>query len=254
MSSNASESAVAPAVAPPPPPAEEPAPPKALEAARKTLSITPSDYVRAGEFLPERPAGIGRIAGGAEARVVFSQGEKVVLALDKEIPAGQLLGVYRVRGPVRAPAGRRVSGYVKYLVGIIQASGKENGAVTGTIRQSFEELTRNDLITEEIPGYEPVFLDAGTEGLEANVITGRLENKEFAEGDFIFLDEGSDAGVARGNSFRLFRRAPDSKYRVEVAEAVAVRVLPGSSTVYVVNSSQSFEAGVMASRREAKAR
>jgi len=247
-----------PAVAPPqpPPPAEEPTPPgaPAAVAERRTLSITPSEYVRAGEFLLNRPSGIGRIAGAAETRVVFAEGEKVVLSLKKEIPAGQLLGVYRVRGPVRAPAGRRVSGYVKFLVGIIQALGEENGAVMGVVRQSFEELTRTDLITEEIPGYSPVVVDPGAEGLEASVITGRRENKEFAEGDFIFLDRGSDDGVARGNTFRLFRRASDSRYRVEVAKAVAVRVLPETSTVYVVNSNQSFGAGIVGRRGEAPAR
>jgi len=244
------ESEATPAVAPPQAPPVEP--PEALEAVPKrgTLSITPSEYVRAGEFLLKRPRGIGRIAGATEVRVVFAEGEKVMLSLKKEIPSGQLLGVYRVRGPVRAPAGRRLSGYVKYLVGVIQSLGKENGAEIGIIRKSFEELVRTDIITEEIPGFSPVVLDPGTEGLEASVITGRRENKEFAEGDFIFLDRGSDAGVAPGNSFRLFRRAPDSNYRVEVAKAVAVRVLQETSTVYVVNSTQSFGAGVAASRGE----
>ena len=65
-----------PAVAPPqpPPPAEEPTPPgaPAAVAERRTLSITPSEYVRAGEFLLNRPSGIGRIAGAAETRVVFA--------------------------------------------------------------------------------------------------------------------------------------------------------------------------------------
>ncbi|MGE5189536.1 MAG: LysM peptidoglycan-binding domain-containing protein [Gemmatimonadota bacterium] len=248
----APESEAAPAVAPPPPVEEEK--PQVAEAAPEILAITPADYVRAGEFLERRPRGIGRIVGGMEVRVVFSEGDKVVLSLSKEIPAGQLLGVYRVRGPVRGPAGRRVSGYVKYLVGLIQAKGVENGAVVGVVRKSFEELTRNDLISEEIPAYEPVVIAPGTEGLEASVIAGRLERTELAEGDFIFLDRGANDGVSRGNTFRLFRRAVDSNYRVEVAKAVAVRVLPDVTTVYVVNSTQSFAPGVMARRGEAGSR
>ena len=250
----AQESEAAPAVPPPPPAAEEPPHAAAVAPAPATLAITPSDYVRAGEFTDRRPRGIGRIVGGDEVRVVFSEGDKVVLSLNKEIPAGQLLGVYRVRGPVRGPAGRRLSGYVKYLVGLIQAKGFENGAYIGVVRTSFEELTRNDLIAEDIPAYAPVVLDPGQEGLEASVITGRLENKELAEGDFVFLDRGANDGVSRGNAFRLFRRAKDSLYRVEVARAVAVHVLPDVTTAYVVNSTQSFAAGVTAMRGEAQAR
>ncbi len=244
---------------PPPeaaPAAEEAAAPQVADTPRAapTLSITPSDYVRAGEFLENRPKGIGRIEGGTEVRIVFGEGEKVVLGLNKDIPAGQLLGVYRIRGPVRGPEGRRLSGYVKYLVGIVQVKGMENGAVVGTVRQSFEELIREDIITEEIPGYTPVVLDPGKEGLEASVITGRRENEEFGEGEFVFLDRGANDGVGVGNVFRVFRPAADSDYSVEVAKAVAVRVLPDSTTVYVVNSTQSFEAGVSAKRGDLPAR
>ncbi len=253
------ETEAAPAVAPPPPATEEavpevaeaaPAPPP--EAAR-ILDITESDYVRAGEFFETRPRGIGRILGGMDVRVIFSEGEKVVLSLNKEIPAGQLLGVYRVRGPVRGPAGRRVSGYVKHLVGLVQVLGRENGAVVGRIRKSFEELTRRDIITEEIPGYAPVVIDPGREGVEASVITGRRENTGLAQGDFIYLDRGANDGIARGNVFRLFRKASDSPYLIEVGKAIAVRVLPKSTTLYVVNSTQSFEAGVIAKRGDVPA-
>src|SRR4030042_1021296 len=68
-------------------------------------------------------------------------------------PAGQMLGVYRVRGPVRARTARPVSGYVQYLVGILQVSEKMNGHVTAVVRKSFEDLGREDLIREEIPSY-----------------------------------------------------------------------------------------------------
>ncbi len=252
----APEAEAAPGAVPPPPAAEEPPSPKVAEAvpapaaAAPTLSIAPADYVRAGEFVEVRPRGIGRILGGTDVRILFSDADKVVLSLKKDIPPGQLLGVYRIRGPVRAPAGRRVSGYVKYFIGVIQVQGKENGAVVGVVRKAFEEFTRNDMITEEIPGYTPVPLDPGKEGLEASVITGRRENEEFGEGEFVYLDRGADDGVGRGNVFRLFRRAEDSPYSVEVAKGVAVRVLPRFTTLYVVKSTQSFEAGVKAARGE----
>ncbi len=258
----APETGAAPAVPPLVPAGEEPAPApkpeKVAEAApaapARTLAITPAEYVRAGEFFAKRPRGIGRIVGGTEVRAIFAEGEKVVLSLKKEVPAGQLLGVYRVRGPVRGPAGRRASGYVKYLVGLVQSQGKENGATVGVIRKSFEEITRSDIVTEEIPAYTPVAIDPGQEGLNASVITGRRENEEFGTGDFVFLDRGTDDGVARGNTFRLFRKAADSNYRVEVAKVVAIRVLPRFTTAYIVNSTQSFAAGVTASRGEAPAR
>ncbi len=222
------------------------------------LDIEPEDFVRAGEFLKNAPRGIGHIVGGKDPKVGFVEGDTVYLSLRKEIPPGQLLGVYRVRGPIDSPGKRPVSGYVKYLIGVIQAGPKRGGETTAKVRKSFEDLTRADLISEEIPAYTPVRIDPGADGIPCSVITGRLENKELAQGDFIYLDQGASAGVAVGNVFRLFvptGAAAGAAYssapgtvQFEVARAVVVRVSPDFSTAYITNSTESFAAGVSARR------
>jgi LysM repeat protein len=238
-------------------------PPSGKESQKPMLSITPDEFVRAGEFTPERPKGIGSIQSGEETKVAFSEGDKVFLALDKEIPAGQILGVYRVRGPVRSRTARPVSGYVQYLVGILQVSEKMNGHVTAVVRKSFEELGREDLIREEIPSYSPVFPQEGAGRLEAFVITGQIARVELAEGDIVFLDRGKDDGVAVGDVFRLYDGKDGTTWgyctgvadvRVPVGKAVVVRVLPGSATAYVTSSNQSFPAGAVAWRGSAGSR
>jgi hypothetical protein len=239
-----------------PPPSMEPvqavAPPRV-----PYLSIKPSDFVRAGEFLKEAPQGIGRIRAGKDPKVGFVDGDTVYLSLRKEIPPGQLLGVYRVRGPIDSPGKRPVSGYVKYLIGVIQAGPKVDGEATARVRQSFEDLTRDDLITEEIPAYTPVRIDPGADGIPCSVITARLLNKELAQGDFIYLDQGATAGVAVGNVFRVFVPtgtatgvSPSDSGTVlyEAARAVVVRVSPDFSTAYIASSTESFAAGVSARR------
>lgn len=222
------------------------------------LDIKPADFVRAGEFLKEAPKGIGNIQGGKEPKVAFVEGDTVYLSLRKEIPAGQLLGVYRVRGPIDRSGKRSVSGYVKYLIGVIQAVPKVDGQPTARVRQSFEDLTRADLISEEIPAYTPVRINPGADGIPSSVITGRLENKELAQGDFIYLDQGASAGVAVGNVFRLFvptgveagaeASSASGMVRFEVARAVVVRVSPDFSTAYIASGSESFAEGVSARR------
>jgi hypothetical protein len=240
-------------------PAAPPATPTAAPPSVPYLDIKPADFVRAGEFSKEAPKGIGNIQAGRDPKVGFVEGEQVYLSLRKEIPEGQLLGVYRVRGPIDSPGKRPVSGYVKYLIGVIQAGPKRDGQPTGRVRQSFEELTRADLLSEEIPAYTPVRIDPGADGIPSSVITGRLLNEELAQGDFIYLDQGASAGAAVGNVFRLFAptgaaagAAPTSVSGkvlfADVAGAVVVRVSPDFSTAYVTRSTQSFAAGVLALR------
>ena len=246
------------AVAAAPAEAARPAEPPVAPPRVPYLDIKPEDFVRAGEFSKEAPGGIGNIRGGKEPKVGFVEGDTVYLSLRKEIPAGQLLGVYRVRGPIHSPGKRSVSGYVKYLIGVIQAVPKVDGQATGTVRHSFEDLTRADLISEEIPAYSPVRIDPGAEGIPISVITGRLENKELAQGDFIYLDQGASAGVAVGNVFRLFvptgaeagaeAHPASGTVLFEVAKAVVVRVSPEFSTAYIASGSESFAAGVSGRR------
>ena len=147
---------------------------------------------------------------------------------------------------------------MKYLIGVIQAGPNVDGETTARVRQSFEDLTRADLISEEIPAYTPVRIDPGADGIPSSVITGRLENKELAQGDFIYLDQGASAGVAVGNVFRLFvptGAAAGASTSVSGEgpvrrwpRAVVVRVSPDFSTVYVTSSTESFAAGVSALR------
>jgi len=223
------------------------------------LDIKPADFVRAGEFSREAPKGIGNIQAGRDPKVGFVEGDQVYLVLRKEIPEGQLLGVYRVRGPIDSPGKRPVSGYVSYLIGVIQAGPIRDGQPTGRVRQSFEDLTRADLISEEIPAYTPVRIDPGEDGIPCSVITARLDNKELAQGDFVYLDQGASAGVAVGNVFRLFvptgaaaGAAPTTVsgkvLYAPVAKAVVVRVSSEFSTAYVASSTESFAAGASALR------
>lgn len=239
------------------PPLVAEAAPEAPEPPREVLRIPHLDFVRAGEFLLERPEGIGRIRAGVDTRVAFSQGDKVYLSLSREVSPGQLLGVYRVRGPVRAPKGSSVSGYVRYLVGILQVAPMEEGRVAAVVRESFEDLSRSDQIREEIPAYSPVVLDPGEENLEAVVLAGQAENTEFAFGNVVYLDKGTDAGAAVGNVFRVFDGQDAATWgagrsggreRVEVGRAVVVRALPGTSSAYVIGGTQSFPAGSLARR------
>lgn len=251
-----------------PPPAEAaPAVPPAVEAkplpppppsgpALPLLDIKPADLVSAGEFVAERPSGVGSIAGAAQDRIAFSTGEKVFLSLSRDLPAGQLLGVYRVRGPVKAPGDRTISGYVRYLVGVLQLLPKEQGRPAARIRAAFEELLRTDVLSEEIPAYSPVPLRAGPPGVEASVIAGRRENVELAQGDFIYLSRGAAAGVERGSTFTVFEKvnldkdggeaAQAGPLRVPVAKAVVVAVSPRFATAYVCSSLCSFAAGAFA--------
>jgi LysM repeat protein len=216
------------------------------------LDIKPADYVRAGEFVRTLPKAVATIRGAEGSRTEFGEGDKIYLTMKKPLPDGQLLGVYRVRGPVTIPSARPAAGYVKYLVGVIQVTGTEDGSTVGKVRFSSEDLTLADLITDDIPGYAQVRINPGAEGLKAVVIAGRRENREIGPGEFIYIDKGDKAGVEVGNVFRIFNEdsgkmdsvTQEVAPKIEVARAVVVNISQTFATAYVVGGSQSFPPGV----------
>jgi len=244
-----------PAAAPAVPPAPAVQPPVVRE---KFLDISPADFVRSGEFLSKAPAASGKILGGREPKVGFSDGDTLYITLDKAVSAGQLLGVYRVRGPVAVRGAQVRSGYVKYLVGVLQVGPVEDGKRTARVRKSFEDITREDLLSEEIPAFARVKVVPGGAEMKTTVLAGRMPNEWMATGDFVFLEGGAGSGMAVGNVFRVmvptgFARNdvmsdPQGDVQVEVARAVLVRVGQEFSTAYVVESTQPFFSGAKASR------
>jgi LysM repeat protein len=216
------------------------------------LAINPEDYVRSGELLSTAPKGIGRIRGAEGSQLDYSEGDVLYLSLKKDLPAGQLLGAYRVRGPVRLAGGKK--GYVKYLAGVLQVTGKKGGYHLATVRKSFEELRKDTLLSEEIPSYRDTVIRGTSESIRGTVVASRLENTELATGDVVFIDRGSDAGVTAGDRFHLLDEkhdggSPGGKKALlprDVGTAVVVRTTGAYSTAFVVDSVRSFQAGVTA--------
>lgn len=241
--------------------------PPALPPARTTPPnladyMKPTDAIRSGEFVKVRPVSIGSIVAGREPKVAYSKGDEVFVEISKSVPKGQLMGAYRVRpdGKIVGADGKPTNGFVCYLVGVLRmkgTEGKDNGVVASIV-ESFEDLGDSDLLSEEIPGFTAVPINAGAVGLEASVIAGRFGNKEMAMGDFVYLDRGSNAGVAVGNVFRLYDKIGTNVEGDvvqgavnEVGSAIVVRVSAEYSTVYLAETNRSFEAGVTARRGSA---
>jgi len=221
------------------------------------LNISPSQMICAGQFLKEEPVGIGKIESGKEPKEGFSTGDTLFLSLNREISVGQLLAVYRVRGPVKVPSDKVSSGYVKYLIGILQVTPAEDGRLTANVRESFEDITRSDLLSDEIPSFSRVKIVPVNDDMRSKVITGQLINQELSLGNFVFIDSGSSSGVEVGNVFRIFRamefeagagKVVLSETMIEVSRAVAIRVDEEFSTLYVNQSEKSFDAGSQARR------
>ncbi|MCL2103254.1 MAG: LysM peptidoglycan-binding domain-containing protein [Syntrophorhabdaceae bacterium] len=216
------------------------------------LNISPFRMICAGEFLREKPEGIGKIDGGKEPKEGFTTGDVVFLSLNMDIPEGQLIAAYRVRGPVNVPGGKVRAGYIKHLIGILQVSRLEDGHLTAIVRDAFEEISRTDLISDEIPGYYRIKIIPVDDDIRATVIASQSVSEALASGEYIFIDSGAIEGLEAGNVFRVHMaveleagmgKVERGTMMPEVARAVVVRVDPEFATLYVHSSEKPFDVG-----------
>jgi hypothetical protein len=84
------------------------------------------------------------------------------------------------------------------------------------------------------------------------VLMGADRRRTFGRGDFVIVDRGSDHGVTPGMHFVFYRdKRQDQNFLYDLGEAVAVQVLPGTSTLHVTVSRDGImEGDYVAMRRE----
>src|SRR6185503_8020419 len=77
-----------------------------------------------------------------------------------------------------------------------------------------------------------------------HVLVGNDRRRTFGQGDFFIVDRGSDHGVTVGARFVIYRdKETAGNFLFILGEAVAMDVTPESSTLLVLVSRDSIEAG-----------
>ncbi len=224
------------------------------KATSRKIYLTRKEVLTGGELVAGEPKKIGSIIETTEEKVAFSPGDKVYLDLSKDFEPGTYLGIYRVEGPVYVP-GFRGKAFKNRYIGKVRVDGKYGNRYVGTIVELLEEALRTDYLEEEIPDVpeiEPRFVE---DGLRGEVVTGSGGNYEFAERDVLYVKGGSRDGFEVGDVLNIYvpldslqkltvsqvnRGLKPGEDFVFVGKAVIIKVNDFFSTIYVVDSVNSF--------------
>ncbi|NIO16004.1 MAG: LysM peptidoglycan-binding domain-containing protein [Deltaproteobacteria bacterium] len=233
-----------------------------VEEIMKKLKLSKKEVLASGELVRGKPPKIGHIAETTDQKLIFAPGERLYLDLEKDLPVGTELGIFRVEGPVKV-RGVRGKSYKKKYIGTVRIEEKSGARIIGSITELIEEAFRIDYLSEDIPKIPELVVRYLDDKLEGGVVVGSGDNYEFAEGDTIYIKGGEDKGFAIGDVVSIYvplsvlqeltatpvrAELTDEGNLVKVGKAVVIRTNKDFSTIFILDSRISFNASALVVR------
>ena len=198
-----------------------------------------------------------RITGGQDSvvRRVFAPGDLITIngGTDNGIEVGQEYYTRRALSLALGRIDRDNPGTIR-TTGWIRVYAVDKRMSLATITHACDTLELNDYLTPfalpQVPAIAAERLPA-QRGNYGRVLVGNDRRRNFATSDFFIVDRGSDHGVTTGARFVLYRdKETEGNFLFIVGEAVAVDVKPESSTLQVLSSRESIQAGDLVALRK----
>ncbi|MBE9536038.1 MAG: LysM peptidoglycan-binding domain-containing protein [Proteobacteria bacterium] len=197
---------------------------------------------------------VGNIIDAKDTKVMLSEGDVVYVALNDSVDAGALYTIFKAGSSVRHPATGKKVGYRIVTLGTMEVTGTDSeGLVVAKIMETFDAVSRGDLVTpkEDIPEY--ISFKASDSQLSGYIVAGRELRVTFGQGDVVYLDMGTNQGVETGNTFIVYREGKTvkdkmSKRRYKLPTTTVGRLLvlhpkKDSSIAIILDSAEEMKLG-----------
>jgi len=208
----------------------------------------------------------GVIAGSFEEKALLTIYDQAYVRFHdlSKVRVGQTYTIYRPTGPVYHPVTHAVMGQRSLLLGTLRVVGKEAGLAVVMLGQVIEDVVRGDRVGPAITTARDVAPRPASRDVDGIIMgTEWLNQTWIGESYVVYLDRGSNDGVAPGNVFQVVHRgdglgrlpivsqyedrSPDPAAaalpREVVATLMVYDVSPATSTALVLRSMREVKVG-----------
>jgi len=212
-----------------------------IEAYTEPLLVSESDYYRAPLLLsPEEIQYTGttvRKLEGNPLHLRIPPGlrlyDVVIIHLESlDVVAGDELRAIRWSS---GPDGRRVA----HSIAMLRVMDATDTEARARVTRIFDDFAIGDIVilAEGFDVPETLSQAVADDGLQATMVAAEIDQPVLGEGDMVFFDAGSTAGVSIGDEFVVFDRSEDGAARADdrLATVRIVRVTPETSTGRIVD-------------------
>lgn len=218
-------------------------------AEKETLTYGSIDAV--GWMEAEALAGVGEIVGASKENLLLAVG---MTAYARFTTPPQLEDQYLVvrssEDRVKHPSSGQ-SGYRIEAVGRLTVKSQDNEVFTVEITHSFDSIYRGDKIVPYVPGPRQIEVSKNYANIDGHIVALERGKAQAGEQQIVFLDKGSDQGIAVGNLFDIYRPAdeldPAAREKnlpnVTYGRLMALKVTHQFTTALVIDAEFKIEAG-----------
>lgn len=224
--------------------------PEVVEESYSTTELRSTGLISAREMKDA-----GKILDAQDEKVMLSDGDKVYIAQKDSPEVGDLYTVFKREREIIHPVTKKSLGYKIAILGTvkIEAFSEGEGLTTARIIDSFDVVSRGDLVIPKRDIPEKVTLkEVGVE-MEGHIVTGKEDRVTFGEGDIIYIDLGEKVGVEAGYSFIVYKKGEtirDKKAKREytlppttIGKLLVLDVSEETSAAVILNSVEEMRAG-----------
>ena len=240
-----------------PAPEGEPAPaaPQAAPAAPATQQVFHHEPVESIGLISQKELDASAsIVKAQAARVLLATGDRVYIGLGAdEVARGDRFTIFRTREKVFDPETGRVLGWHIDLLGWLEVIEPSEESSLAEVRLARAEIEVGDRLMQRDPPPADIPIGPSPVGVEGRISFFPNSRTLTGSQDFVYLNRGSDDGLAVGSPLEVFREggkvletARDEKVRVPdrvVAELLVVRAQEKTAVAVVRHAEEELALG-----------
>ena len=205
---------------------------------------------QAGYILPHEQV-IGAVLGGRELRTYFTNGDLLYIRFkrDTDTRIGDWVTAYRLTTPVTHPVTNAYMGRLIEIRGILEViSTPRDRVVEARVVQPFESIAPGDPVMLYTPPMEIPDQGVSSEPVTGAIIEFRVPRQVTAQGEIVYIDLGSQDGIALGDRFNVIRRGPRESFSSNLPDYVlgelkVIALQQRTATTKVVKSLDAVKRG-----------
>ncbi len=184
---------------------EQSAPPTLTSTVQESIKIKSTGSGDGFILTDETPLGL--LVDSVDNRILLTKNDVVYLKMNDttSVTVGDTYGLFERGNLIKHPQTNEPIGTMMYNLGFLQVTEINGDTVVAKIGEVFREIARGAELFEYIPQRKEITLQRGTTDQGGYIIAGRDRKSTMSVNDVIFVDLGSDAGLASGNLFYLSR-------------------------------------------------
>jgi hypothetical protein len=152
-----------------------------------------------------RAGSFGKIFKVEDDKWLISQGDLVYITPEAgTLEVGSRYTIFRTLEPLKDKETKEITGYQHVLLGVVEVTAIEKDFALGEIYRSYEAIKVGDQLMNYIPRDPQIGLTENVKGLKGRIIAADEGEKIIGQFNLVFIDKGSDDGVASGQRYLVY--------------------------------------------------